>query len=1195
MRNLVTTVQNQFVGGLISEATGLNFPEKAVFETWNTRYNKKGNVNRRKGINFELTTPLSSAGVASDTVTNFIWRGVGLEGKKEFLVVQSGSTLYFYEADANGDYTNGLKSTSIDLASFTHVNTPDDIAARPCAMASGLGKLFVVHPFVQPFYVVYDDASDDFTSTEYKLYIRDFEGIDEHLADPSVRPTSITNSHLYNLYNQGWWPRIVDGSHDPIQWWTSHRADWPSDCDIWWVYKAPDSHGREVLNSDQINLIDMGNSIGPKGHYIFDAFDVNRSVASGLSLPLEDNSSSLGIRPSSVAFYAGRVFYGGVNTKSYANKVYYTQVIERDAQIGICYQLNDPTAEQLSDLLDTDGGIVQIPDMASCTAMVPVHNSLILLATNGIWTIQGSGADGTGFTATGYSVSKLSTVPCPSKLSLVLVDGYPIFWNYDGIWSITPNDAGMLTVTNTIKNNIQTFFDTDCPLANRIYAQGAYDPFSQVVQWVYRSIDSESPTDFYTYDRLLELNLQTGAYYPFTWDVTKQRIASIFLAGNSAQETVVGEDGVTDSGDDVVDGSSSLVENINFSDIPGDGLLASNPSHGLGSEYPGGAYAPSGTPMMTSDGTTYLVFANLGDDALVFTLDTSTDTVVFKESLSDAALQTLAATGGMTFVDNSSNPIDIADTTVAVIDGQPYFMLIGHAGLLHGKFIYFLLYTYTGGVCTYVGGIREEVTINSLTTPQVWKMAQWTGNSVSDYGIAISTCSVQVNNYPYMWVLPAIDQITTGGANKLITSSIGDSNKWDMQSAGISIYHYTGSQENYIHNMNQWFMLNVGASTRLINYWGASAIQANTSGTGYYSGNTCGYVSAHSGAYPNGWLEYNQWVTNGLMFRLSILDPTNTFPSGSPVIDNTMFQFPDTTPVVPFSDRQLNAGTTDMGIAYGDFQAAPSRQFVDGNMLFIWSTNVLENNTVDMYAGQATYSTQVRGRVSIGNVTSGLLTQTDTLVSQPFLNPDDFGGLMIGRQTGYFYDSGTKKIYGYADVVVGGNPELTIFKAATGATEPDLVTVPIYGLANARRRFEFIGDTSGELSFLEEKDTGYTDFAYRYAGGVDFTSYFKTGAMVRGEGQKRETMEYITVHANQVTDGSFYVQGLWDYANADNSGKWSTPQQGYSVRRPYRDVSHKRLVIRGQGPALQLYVTSESGKPFDIIGWSTTESVDATV
>lgn len=126
-------------------------------------------------------------------------------------------------------------------------------------------------------------------------------------------------------------------------------------------------------------------------------------------------------------------------------------------------------------------------------------------------------------------------------------------------------------------------------------------------------------------------------------------------------------------------------------------------------------------------------------------------------------------------------------------------------------------------------------------------------------------------------------------------------------------------------------------------------------------------------------------------------------------------------------------------------------------------------------------------------------------------------------------------------------------------------------------------------AFLEEDSFSYLDFG---ATAADFSSYFITGPMIRGEGARSEKSEYITVFANVIEDGSVYVRGRWDWAEDSSTGKWSTEQQGYTVNRDYRDVSRKRLLLRGSGPALQLQFRSQSGKPFELVGWTMWDSVD---
>lgn len=126
------------------------------------------------------------------------------------------------------------------------------------------------------------------------------------------------------------------------------------------------------------------------------------------------------------------------------------------------------------------------------------------------------------------------------------------------------------------------------------------------------------------------------------------------------------------------------------------------------------------------------------------------------------------------------------------------------------------------------------------------------------------------------------------------------------------------------------------------------------------------------------------------------------------------------------------------------------------------------------------------------------------------------------------------------------------------------------------------------VAFITESNHSYNDF------GTNFESSFVTGPRIRGEGARGQNEEYFTVYTNVVTDGSVYVRGRWDWADSSATSKWSTEQQGYTANRTNRDVSRRRLLMRGSGPALQLAFRSQNGKPFEIIGWACWESVDGT-
>lgn len=111
--------------------------------------------------------------------------------------------------------------------------------------------------------------------------------------------------------------------------------------------------------------------------------------------------------------------------------------------------------------------------------------------------------------------------------------------------------------------------------------------------------------------------------------------------------------------------------------------------------------------------------------------------------------------------------------------------------------------------------------------------------------------------------------------------------------------------------------------------------------------------------------------------------------------------------------------------------------------------------------------------------------------------------------------------------------------------------------------------------------------------GKNYESTFTTGPRTRGDGNRNQTSEYITVFGRDIPNASAWVRGKWDFANASASNKWSAEQQWYTVNRTGRSLSRKRILVRGIGPTVQISVRSEAGRPFKLVGWSQWDSVDA--
>lgn len=513
------TVENNFTKGLITEYTAMNFPENAVTDTDNCVYSELGTVTRRLGIDYEENyTVRSLAALGGTTSPNqtfaeFRWFSVGNDGTTTFVVQQMGYTIRFFTDE--GGISPNLKSFSINLLNYrTTGSTAQQVLDSNCQFTNGDGYLFITHPVCHPLYISYDADTDTIDVEQISIKIRDIEGLDEDVENDE-RLTTINNTHTYNLYNQGWAtiiPTASGGSEmQALAYWDAVRTDYPSNADVWWLYKG--SRGWVAfapgLNPDDgvsPSSIQRGNSPAPRGHYIYDAFDVDREEKSGVtSIP---GQSAGAARPRSCAWYAGRVWFSGVKSSKYSSSLYFSQLVEGPKQFGRCYQQNDPTSEVAFDIIDTDGGVIKLPLVEEVVAMKVLGDSLVVLATNCVYVVSGTAND--SFKTTNYTVRYITSVGARSDLSVVEAEGALIWWNYDGIYSLTVTANGP-EVTNISKQTIQSFL-TDIPTNNISYVKGVYNRREQIIRWVF----SDEEDAAYSYNRILDLNLASKAFYPHT-------------------------------------------------------------------------------------------------------------------------------------------------------------------------------------------------------------------------------------------------------------------------------------------------------------------------------------------------------------------------------------------------------------------------------------------------------------------------------------------------------------------------------------------------------------------------------------------------------------------------------------------------------------------------------------------------------
>lgn len=317
-------------------------------------------------------------------------------------------------------------------------------------------------------------------------------------------------------YPQGW--TFVPTNIGYIDKWFTDTGRYPSNSDVWWNFKNASNVFDPAGTIANVTL----SSPAPKGSYILSAFNQDRTGASSVAglYSLVTN-----VRPRTGTWFQGRVWYAGVDAYqsevvttspfyTWTENIYFSQIVQTVDQFGLCFQTNDPTSEELFNLLPTDGGVIKIQGSGAIYKLFPIQNGMLVFAANGIWFITGS--QGIGFTAADYTVTKISNIRSLSSTSFVNVQGLPMFWNEEGIYTVVPAQQGLgLSVESLTYQTLDSFYG-DISVESKKYARGDYNPIDYIVQWTYRSTSPANVVSRTNFDRILVFNVKTKAFYTYS-------------------------------------------------------------------------------------------------------------------------------------------------------------------------------------------------------------------------------------------------------------------------------------------------------------------------------------------------------------------------------------------------------------------------------------------------------------------------------------------------------------------------------------------------------------------------------------------------------------------------------------------------------------------------------------------------------
>lgn len=258
-----------FTGGLNTEQSTVQDLPTYTSDELNCTIYPEGLRGRRYGMSIErdgVEVPLNSE-KKPVSFQGYIWKNVA-KTDADYIVYQVDTTLYFFNANIKPFSANFINA-SLDISRF--VSDIGRFYQYPVKFVSGAGFLICVSKYLQPLKITYDQTSTNPFKVEIiGISIRDLDGLDDGLK-VDYSPAKLTDAHKYNLQNQGW-------SLTNINNYFSTQNTYPSNNLQWFIGK--DSSG----NYNTVELLKhyFGNTPAPKGHFIIDYFNKNRSMVSGI-------------------------------------------------------------------------------------------------------------------------------------------------------------------------------------------------------------------------------------------------------------------------------------------------------------------------------------------------------------------------------------------------------------------------------------------------------------------------------------------------------------------------------------------------------------------------------------------------------------------------------------------------------------------------------------------------------------------------------------------------------------------------------------------------------------------------------------------------------------------------------------------------------------------------------------------------
>lgn len=178
-----------------------------------------------------------------------------------------------------------------------------------------------------------------------------------------------------------------------------------------------------------------------------------------------------------VESFGGRIFYLCGNT------VLFSQTLSTDNQnYDKCYQDADPTSEEVSDVIATDGGMIQLLTMGRGKTMKSFYRGILVFGDKEVTGILSNSIN--LFSAESYDVVKITTAGLAGRYSVVETDNNIFYWSQHGIYMVGIDENNNISSQCVSLNSIQNWY-MNLDQLSKDNVIGYYDYANNRIYWFY--------------------------------------------------------------------------------------------------------------------------------------------------------------------------------------------------------------------------------------------------------------------------------------------------------------------------------------------------------------------------------------------------------------------------------------------------------------------------------------------------------------------------------------------------------------------------------------------------------------------------------------------------------------------------------------------------------------------------------------